>query len=151
MLYECCVTLRPNMYRLNPSEQKRVVAPLLHKIFENFKVSAVLELTKEMNIHCHLLIELPNIHSKNKFMNRFRSHTAVLGRHPCNQLVDYPKYCVYLKKSLAETREVIGDPVLVDYFCILGDIKHHGFLEDNGSSHDTPPASHRPPHLAVIV
>jgi len=114
---------------LQAQDQKHIFVAILLKLFKNYKSSAVLELTKECNLHCHGLIEFCDHKHLNKFMNRCRLYNKDIGRHPANQVIDYDRYTAYMRKSLEQTRLIIGDPIVSDYFCVLGDICHHGFQD----------------------
>lgn len=133
MLYELCITLRPQMYLLNFQEQAAFLYRLLHHVlFVDYRVSAVIEPTRELNAHVHALIEIPDAKSMNKFCNRFRGCKS-LGRHPLSQVRNYPAYVEYMNKDIGRTSELLAgnesfvtDPVIIDFFGILG--RHPGFF-----------------------
>lgn len=129
MKYEICITLRPQCYKHDIYVQAKLMRSACAKIFSGVQYSGVMELTRESNIHAHLIAEFPDHKYRCKVMNRFRAHPYI-GRHPASQIVDYPAYVSYMMKSLKEMRELNIDPILNDTFGVLGDINHMGFKED---------------------
>lgn len=117
MKYELTLTLKPCMYSLSALEQFRITKDLLLGVLQPYdEVSAIGELTSEHNVHYHCLIELPTILDKDKLLNRFRSLTKIFGRKTCNQVMFDDSYRIYMKKDIEETKKIIGDPVIRDFY-----------------------------------
>lgn len=111
------LTLRPCMYRFQPYEQYMKVREILKSIFRGFRVTYVLELTKEENIHVHAICA----HKKgcnlpiSLLHNRCRQYHKQLGRRDICQVVSYQSWTEYLIKDVKETTAILNiNPVLQD-------------------------------------
>lgn len=108
------------MYVLRPQEQFDKANALLFDILAPFECSMVAELTGELNVHFHGLIELKNIEHKSKLLNKFRGFGMKMwGRKTCDQVVFLDSYKKYMRKSLDETRKLIKDPIVRDTFGVF--------------------------------
>lgn len=116
MLHEFTLTLKPFMYMQTAKDQYRMSKELLFAILCPYiKCSCIAELTKENNIHYHCMIWLEDAKVRDKFLNKFRQN-KMWGRKSCSQIVDYDKWTKYLVKDLKATSEIIGDPIVYDYY-----------------------------------
>jgi hypothetical protein len=119
MKYELTITLKPMLYQFSAMKQFELTKEVLLAILEPFNVTAVAELTGEHNVHYHCVVSLDDIHHKNRLMNRFRGHTRTFGRKSCTQVMYEESYKKYIRKSLDETKEILGDPIIRDYFSVF--------------------------------
>lgn len=113
MLYEFTITLHPRLYRLWAPVQLAHTKPALIHAMRGFNWSGVAELTTTHNVHYHLTVDLVDVYTKDRLLNRFRKLTD-FGKKSISQLVDFPKWKAYCNKSLDETRLLIGDPIVWD-------------------------------------
>jgi len=122
MLYEVTVTLRPMMYRLTAVEQFYQTMGFLTSIHDGYdKVSCIAELTQEHNIHYHILIDLGDSRrDKDKYLNRYRAYHKYFGRKSCAQVRYEDSYKKYMVKDIEETKKIIKDPIVRDYFGLYG-------------------------------
>lgn len=111
--YSFTVTLKPKMYGDEPEIQydKNVydLYSLLKTLTNNFTL--VVELTQNMNIHMHGIIEL---HHKKKWYSAFRNSTQ-FGFTSCREIYDMAKWKEYISKSFIETYVTINRrPIIND-------------------------------------
>jgi len=119
MKYEFTLTLRPMLYDKKPDEQFKYVHDNLWFLLAPYKASCVAELTQELNVHFHGIIELRDILEKNEFLNRFRHFNKMFGRKTCSQLMYEDTYRKYMKKSIEETKKILLDPIIRDDFAVF--------------------------------
>lgn len=163
MLYEITVTLRPQMYRLNPTEQLNATRRMLVDIFRRddpkapYKVSLVAELTGENNIHFHGIVDLRDFKHRHCLINHFRPYHKTLGKKSITQLVDYPKWVSYINKDIAQSRQLIGDPIVFDDLNVLCDAQYR-FNPDSvemahscASEKKTDESKHEYPHIDLSI
>lgn len=121
--YELTVTLKPCMYKYSAIEQYRMTRESIKVIVGDYDSTIVAELTKTCNVHYHCLIGVPDnfsIKDKEKVVNRIRNYNKTLGRFTFEQVRYEESFKAYLKKAIEETEEIIGNPIVRDYFGILG-------------------------------
>jgi len=125
MLYEVTITLKPYLYHLDQDGQYKKTANDVRDMFspQRYRVSAICELTKDFNIHYHLLVSeveksknpplgISNILRKYKWM----------GRRSVDQVCYVQSYVEYLKKDLKKTGDIIkGCPRIRDDYDILSE------------------------------
>lgn len=120
MKYEVTLTLKPQWYQFPPQEQFRKALPYLEDILKPYEVSMVAELTGEHNVHFHGILELKDLMEKNTFLNKFRgSRSKLFGRKTCSQVKFEDSYKKYMKKNLEETKQIIRDPIVKDFFGVF--------------------------------
>lgn len=107
------------MYQFKASEQFKMTCDAICSVLIGYQASAIAELTGEHNVHYHCMVEIKDILDKDKFLNRFRKYTKLLGRKTCTQVVYEDSYRKYMKKDLEETRLILHDPILRDSFGIF--------------------------------
>lgn len=113
------ISLKPLMYQHKPQEQYNLTHHLLNDVFEGFNASIIAELTQEHNVHYHVMVQLDDFLMKNRLLNRFRKYTKIFGKKSCTQVQYEDSYRAYLKKSIDETKLVIHDPIIRDYYGIF--------------------------------
>lgn len=121
MKYEFTLTLKPTMYQWTASEQFNLTNKILYDVFypnnqRLYNATAVAELTGEHNVHYHCIVELDGIEAKEKLLNKFRKHAKIFGRKSLTQVQFEDSYKKYIIKNLDETRKIIKDPVVCDYY-----------------------------------
>lgn len=135
MNYEITLTLHPGFVRRRTAlDQHQVAKECLLTLFKTpgssfEKVSLIAELTQVNNVHYHGIIFLQDHCHRDKVINRIRARDAILGRRfTITQLVNYPTWCEYMNKSTKVTRDIIGDPIVVDDFNVYSDPQYR-FME----------------------
>jgi len=127
MKYEVTVSLMPQLYRFDCREQLKMTRDIIAEIMKPFDCSIVAELTNMHNIHYHCMVELQNMKEKNKLLNRFRQHGKVFGKKSCDQVRFENSYVDYMKEDMEKTREHAGDPIIRDFYRILGNLEMNSF------------------------
>lgn len=116
--YAYTITLRSQLYKLNPEDQYDKtylhIASLLKGLI--CTVDLVAELTRSCNIHYHGIIQFNNINSKQNlqlmFRNIFRSDKYV-GFVDIKQITDEEGWLNYIIKDIPSTRNSINRPPLI--------------------------------------
>lgn len=116
--YTFTITLKPTLYRFEPEEQyDRTISHLivtLKLLSNNF--SLVAELTQNMNIHFHGIIEL---HHKKKWYTTFRQ-SDIFGFTSCREVTNMQGWVDYISKELAITKtNMARQPILHDDYNIF--------------------------------
>lgn len=116
--YSFTVTLKPKMYGDEPEVQydKCVynLYTLLGTLTNNFTL--VCELTQNMNIHYHGIIEL---HHKKKWYTAFRNSDQ-FGFTTCREITDLPKWKEYIGKSIVQTyKDINRRPIIKDDYKVF--------------------------------
>jgi len=119
MKYEVTITLKPGLYQFDAKKQFEMTKGILWNIFEPYQSTVVAELTQDHNVHYHCMVDLGSIVARDKFLNRFRAHCKVFGRKSCKQVMFEDSYRAYMKKSLDDVREILGDPIIRDSFGVF--------------------------------
>lgn len=120
MLYELTITLKPNLYQLDPRDQFDLSSIILCEILNPFQSSMIAELTMEHNIHYHGIVQLEDIIDKNILLNRFRRHYKVFGRKSCSQIRYEKSYCDYLVKDKEKTQQILKKcPIVRDQLGLI--------------------------------
>lgn len=117
------VTLKPCMYRYEPEEQYDLVKNHLYitlkQLSNNFTL--VTELTQNMNIHFHGIIEL---YHKKKWYSVFRKSDK-FGFTSCREISDMEGWKKYISKDLQLTLDMLERrPIINDDYKVFT-------LEDN--------------------
>lgn len=129
MNYEYTQTLHPTMYTMSALDQFRITSAYMHEVLKGYRSSCVAELTSAHNVHYHATVYLASHKDRDRFINRTRRYKS-FGKRSISALVHEPKWIEYLNKSKEETREIIGDPILTDDFCILCDPQYRFCSDD---------------------
>lgn len=131
MLYEFTVTLVPHYCRQRSGRDQHVhaSAELLSLFAEylqkdpSFRVSVIAELHKSNDVHYHGLLELKDHIARDRFINRLRLR-KIFGRRSISQLIHYSTWCEYMNKDTKITRDIIGDPIVIDDFNVYSDVQY---------------------------
>lgn len=129
--YAFTITLKPVSFKLEPEQQydKTYLHVRSQLISLGFKVTLVAELTKNMNVHYHGVINFKlgddcKIKVIKEFHKQFRND-LIIGFVNIRQIDDDQKWNEYIKKSLHDTNKAIGRrPIISDDFKIFSDFQH---------------------------
>jgi len=123
MEYEITLTLVPLWTNVrSPREQHNQCSPLLVNIFTGFESSLIGELHPGTgNVHYHGVVRLEDHRAKARLQDRIRQHHKIFGRRSISQLCFRSTWIDYINKSKIETRDIIGDPIVLDDLGILCD------------------------------
>jgi len=116
--YFFTITLRPVMYKKDIDEQYDIsVNQLLTELkILSDKITLVVELTKQMNVHMHGLIYSDKFTFRRKFINAFRQ-SKIFGFVQLNPLYDKDKTRDYLIKDLSNSKILINrQPIIIDNY-----------------------------------
>lgn len=119
--FSLTITLLPKLYKYDIDRQYDETANelqlMLRQISNNFTL--VCELTNNMNIHYHGIIELCS--SKRKLVNIFRGHNK-FGYISSRELFNQESWITYIKKDIKNTYEELGRrSILKDDYKIFTD------------------------------
>lgn len=119
MKYEITVTLKPSLYRLSHRDQhSKCFVPIL-SVVKGYRTSLMMDLTGELNVHYHGVIELPHIQDKQIVIDRFRKFSNLFGRKKIEQINYEASWISYLTKKGWLKELVPYDIVVRDDFRIF--------------------------------
>lgn len=116
--YAATITLQPKLYKYKPEEQydKSYMHIAKQLMALGTKVDLVAELTKNYNIHYHLVIQFVNFKPKSNLMlmfhNAFRND-PIVGFVNIKQIEDEVKWLDYIMKDINITKETINRPPII--------------------------------------
>jgi len=85
-------------------------------------MSLICELTGELNVHYHGLVDFKDLRIRGNFLNEFRKLNNFFGKKSVNQVVYEESYRKYMIKDVSKTQQFVIDPIVYD--C-------HGFTNDS--------------------
>lgn len=97
--YLFTVTLKPRLYKLLPKEQLEYSYPLLKKLFKDIKNTTVCELTKQLNIHYHGILDCPAKDLYKLIYALKQDDKKVFGFFDQRPITDMDGVVEYLKKD----------------------------------------------------
>lgn len=123
MEYEVTLTLIPHWTNVRtPREQHQQCSPLLVGVFQGFEASLIAELHPGTgNVHYHGVVRLEDHRAKARLQDRLRKHHKVFGRRSISQVQYHGTWVEYINKSKNITRDIIGDPIVLDDLRVLCD------------------------------
>jgi hypothetical protein len=77
-----------------------------------FEFSIVAELTQDMNVHYHCMVNVPDLTWKSYLLNLFRKHSTYFGRKTISVLMNYHTWKAYMIKDIKNTQVSIKDPIV---------------------------------------
>jgi hypothetical protein len=119
------ITLHPRMYRFRPEEQHEKASLIIDEVFKDTFYSCVMELTKSMNIHYHIMFKFNRqFYSIMDFYNAFRKRNGTTGFVKFEQLEDFNLWTDYMYKDITKTYTALDkkiNPMIRDDYLISKD------------------------------
>jgi len=105
--YAFTLTVNPQLFKRTVVHQLNCTAKTLNSLFPHAKISTVMELTKNYNVHYHGIIQFHYADLKDKvpesyWHNKLRNH-ATLGYSVLKPMVDEKGWKEYILKDLPRT------------------------------------------------
>jgi hypothetical protein len=110
--HEFTVTLKPYLYAKSAKLQFEHTSPLLLRILQGYKVTAIAELTKAHNIHFHAIVEIDGILEKDGLLNKLRGYKE-FGKHTCESVRYEESYEEYIKEDRIITEKIIKQSAIL--------------------------------------
>lgn len=110
------VTLNPKIYRFDATHQFDVTFHKLDQLLDATKIKVcIAELTKNANIHYHLIYEdvISEMKLNKLLKDKVRDKKCDYGFCHVKQIDDEPGWIAYLLKNIRETTELINRPCII--------------------------------------
>lgn len=104
--WEVTLTLKPVLYNKDYVEQFAMTNYQVLDMFRHYEWSGVCELTRDLNIHYHLLVKALNSDQTHIDLVRcIKSRYKVFGRYEVKLVTNYDNYTTYIKKDIKIMQE----------------------------------------------